>query len=94
MTLAVKQGCGDSTINLHPRRAVRLIREAVEKALRRDLAPCLLPMPPRFSVEVSYTAHRMARKCSFYPGARQVDPHTIVFEADDFFDVLRFKLFT
>ena len=91
--LAVKQGIGDATINIHPRLALRLTRQAVEGALGGDPGASLLPLPERFVVEMSYASHLLARKCSFYPGARQIDPHTVVFEAEGFFDVLRMKLF-
>jgi D-amino peptidase len=94
MPLAVKEGVGDSTISMHPRVAVRRTRDMVEQALRRDLRQCLASLPAHFAVEVGFVAHRLARKCSFYPGARQVDPHTVAFETDDYFEVLRFKLFT
>jgi D-amino peptidase len=50
-------------------------------------------MPDRFAVEVAYKEHAMAYRKSFYPGARSTGPHTVQFEADDYFEVLRFFSF-
>ena len=37
--------------------------------------------------------HAMAYRKSFYPGVRLAGPHTVQFEADDYFEVLRFFSF-
>jgi D-amino peptidase len=50
-------------------------------------------LPTHFKVEVKYKDHAKAYGMSFFPGAHAVDDHTILFEADDYFDVLRFFMF-
>jgi hypothetical protein len=50
-------------------------------------------MPGHFSVELGYRKHTDVYRVSFYPGAHAIDSHTIGFEADDYFEVLRFFLF-
>ena len=93
VTVAVKHGKGDSTINIHPQLAVEKIREGVQRALEGDVSRCEVPMPEHFSVEIKYKEHMKAYRASFFPGAELKDSHTIDFESDDYFEVLRLILF-
>jgi len=92
-TLAVKEGIGASTISIHPEEALTGIKELVEKCLKENLDICKLTLPETFTVEIEYTNHSKAYKCSFYPGAVKVSPHILRFESKDYFEVLRMILF-
>ena len=92
-TLAVKQGSGNSTVSIHPQLAVEKIREGVQTALQQDVSKCRLPLPAHFTVDISYKDHAMARKASFFPEAVSTHPHTIRFESNDYFEVLRLFAF-
>ena len=92
-TVAVKRGVGSSTINIHPQLAVEKIRSGVEAALKGDVSRCRVQLPGHFSVEVRYKEHTKAYQSSFYPGVSLKEPYTLQFEADDYFDVLRFIMF-
>jgi D-amino peptidase len=92
-TVAVKQGIGEATVNIHPDTAVESIRAAAEKALKGDLKKCLVDLPENFRVEVRFKEHTKARKAGFYPGATLADPFTVTFEHKDYFEVLRFFTF-
>ncbi len=92
-TVAVMEGTGNATSSLHPALAVERIRSGVEKALKGDAARCRVAMPPHFVTEVRYKEHTTARQVSFFPGARLIEPHVVQFEADDYFEVLRFFMF-
>jgi D-amino peptidase len=92
-TLAVKKGIGNATINIHPHLAVEKIRDSVQRALGEDVSKFRLTMPAKFAVEISYKDHALARKASFYPGALLKQPHTIGFESNDYFEVLRLFAF-
>jgi D-amino peptidase len=92
-TVAVMQGMGSSTISIHPQLAVEQIRLGVEKALKGDVAKCCLQMPGHFSIEVSYRKHASAYHASFFPGVTLKEPHTVKFEAENYFEVLRFFSF-
>ena len=50
-------------------------------------------MPDSFMLEASYKAHPRAYRNSFYPGAFLRDANTVVFESDDFYEILRFMHF-
>jgi len=90
----VVEGFGNGSLGIHPDAAVRRIRETVEKAVQQNKADCMYPLPPHFVVEVNYKEHFNAANASFYPGAVQIDARTVMFEADDYMDVLRFLHFT
>ena len=92
-TLAVKQGTGNATVNIHPHLAVEKIREGVENALKGDVSKCRLVLPEHFTVDITYKDHTMAKKASFFPGAVSTQPHSIRFESDDYFEVLRLFAF-
>ncbi len=93
-TVAVKEGIGGSTVNIHPSLATARIRDGVAKALSSDLSRLQNPLPPHFAIEACYHDHTKAYPLGFYPGAKQIDPYTVRFEADSYFDILRFLLFT
>jgi D-amino peptidase len=92
-TVAVNEGTGSATTSIHPALALERIRSGVELALKGDVARCRVPMPEHFGVEVRYRGHVVARQASFFPNAHLVEPHTVRFEADDYFEVLRFFMF-
>lgn len=91
--LPVMKGVGGSTISIHPHLAVERIRAGVQTALGGDLSRCLVPMPDYFSIEIRYKNHAVAYAASFYPGATLKEPHVVQFEAEGYFDVLRFLMF-
>ena len=88
-TVAVKDGFGGRTRNLHPHVACRRIRTEAEAALKQDLAKAKIALPEHFVFEVEFKEHPDAVRRSFYPGFRLSDDRTIVMETDDFTDVLR-----
>jgi len=92
VTVPVKEGIGDSTISPHPDVAAECIRRGAKEALSGDLSKCLSPKLGRFIVERHYRDPRWAMKASFYPGARLENEDTVVFETDDFYEVLRMQL--
>jgi D-amino peptidase len=92
-TVAVMHGVGNSTVSIHPHLAVEQIRAGVEAALKGDVSQCRVPMPKHFSVEMRYKEHAHAYNASFFPGVSLIEPHVVRFEADDYFEVLRFFSF-
>ncbi|MDX1649615.1 MAG: M55 family metallopeptidase, partial [Myxococcota bacterium] len=92
-TFATKWGEGASQHSVHPEEACDGIREGVREALSGDRSACRLEVPERLRLDVVFRSHAQAYARSFYPGARQVDPHTVRLETDDVFEVLRALLF-
>lgn len=91
-TVAVKEGVGDSTINIHPDLAVEQIRSQVARAVA-EASKCLLPLPNHFTAEVRFRRPERAYQFGFFPGVRQTDATTVQFDHADFFEVMRFLLF-
>jgi len=92
-TVAVKEGIGDSTINLHPKAAIEKIWQGTESALKSDLTKCVLPKYNEYKIELRFKKHQQAYDASFYPGCKLIDPQTIIFKTNDYFEVMRMMHF-
>lgn len=84
----VKEGKGQSTINIHPQLALERIQKRVREALSKDLSKYKIELPEEFNVEIRYREHFRALHAKDYPGVRQVDEHTVAFESKDYMEVL------
>ena len=93
ITVNVKKGVGDSTINIQPDVAIDQIRDSAKQALSSDLSSYSTKVPDRFQLEIQYKHHKNAYKSSYYPGTVLVDPVTCSFQTDDYFELLRMVLF-
>ncbi|WFA09934.1 M55 family metallopeptidase [Tissierella sp. Yu-01] len=88
-TVAVKEGRGNSTINIHPQLALDLIKEGVKNALKVDRSNCIIELPKEFDIEMRYKEHKDAYRASFYPGIKRIDENTIKFKSEDYMEVLQ-----
>lgn len=93
-TVGVNKGEGSSVISIHPDIACQNIREKVKQALSSDMTKCKIERPEKFIVELSYFNHTKAYRASFYPGMKKMSTRTLLFETDDYFEVLRMLSFT
>lgn len=96
ITVPVSRGRGNGSIAIHPKEAVRRIREAAENAVREGLKnpeKFTIALPNKFDVEVEFVKHFRARRASFYPGVRQTGPRSVRFSSDAYYEVLRFFMF-
>ena len=50
---------------------------------------CIPKMPDVFRCEIRFREHQNANKASFYKGVKRLDAHTVEFETEDYFEVLR-----
>jgi len=92
-TVATLRGEGDSVISQHPAQTMRMIRAGVAKAMSSDLSKGLLDIPKNLDFSIEFKKHQEAYRASFYPGAYLINPVTVGFKAQDYFEVLRFNLF-
>lgn len=90
---AVKSGLGASTLNVHPGKSTKEIRNRVKDALSGDLSRYLISMPKSFKLEVSFLKQQDAYRFSFYPGAKLISEKTIGFKTKDFYEILRILAF-
>jgi len=89
VTVAVKEGRGNSTINIHPGLTTDMIMEGVKESLSKDRSKCIIKIPEEFNIEIRYRQHKDAYKSSFYPGVTRLDENTISYKSKDYMDVLR-----
>lgn len=94
ITVSVKEGFGGSTINIHPDDALQRIEKASRQALEKPLAPFQFELPEYFTIKTTYLDIKNAYKASFYPEAKLISPKTVLFETDNYFDVLKMLMFT
>ena len=92
-TVAVSEGRSNASVSIHPNLALRRIGEAVERAFAKEPADLMFPKPDHYDIRICYKQHHTARNMANYPGAFQVDEHTIGFASDDYMEVLRFLFF-
>lgn len=93
VTVAVSEGRGNASLSMHPEAAVRKIRSGAAEAMKGDFAKNLIRLPEEFKVEIRFKEHYHAYKGAFYPGAKQTGANTVVYEARDYMEVLKFFLF-
>ena len=93
-TVVSKTGMGSAVISRHPTVVVDEIRTAMEAALKNPpAAGCYLALPGHFVLDIEYADWNTAHRNSLYPGAETLDPKTIRFESDDYYEVMRFMHF-
>ena len=90
-TVATHTGRGHSVTAGHPKLIRRQIRRGLQKALGQPLS--LPELPAHFVMEIRFRHHADAYSAGYYPGARQTGDETVEFEADDYFDIMRFLHF-
>lgn len=93
VTFATKWGEGPSQESVHPADAVDAIRDGAHRALSGDRARARIEPPGYTRLEVTYKSHTFAYAASQYPGAKQVDPHTVCIEHESYFEILRALMF-
>jgi len=88
-TVSVKEGLGESTINIHPKDAIENIWQGAESALKGDLEKCMLPTSDKYNAIVRFKKHQQAYSASFFPGCELVSPQEISFSTKDYYEILR-----
>ena len=92
-TVAVKQGIGEASLNLHPNKSKKLIKKGVTQALDRlkEFEPLKWDSP--FTIELDFKKKRLTNRAAWYPGAVQKGEFTVLFTCENFLDCMRFFLF-
>lgn len=88
-TVPVNVGRGGGTTSIHPDEAVERIEKAAVEAVK-NAHQCIVPMPEHFRMEIEFTKHQMAYSKHFYPGATLKNDKIVCFEADSWYEILRF----
>jgi len=92
-TVATIRGEGNSVISQHPAQSIRMIKAGVRKAMGGEWSKGLLSIPENLEFSIEFKKHQEAYRASFYPGAYLINPLTVAYKSQDYFEVLRFNLF-
>ncbi|MCF7826852.1 MAG: M55 family metallopeptidase [Candidatus Marinimicrobia bacterium] len=92
-TVATIRGEGNSVISQHPAQSIRMIKAGVRKAMGGEWSKGLFTIPEKLEFSIEFKKHQEAYRASFYPGAYLINPLTVGFKSQDYFEVLRFNLF-
>jgi D-amino peptidase len=92
-TVAVKDGKGGSTINIHPGLAIKEIEKGVQKSLKKNLVNQIVTLPEKFILKIEYQDFKDAYRFAYYPGVEKISEKTIQFETANYFEVLRAFMF-
>ncbi len=92
-TVATIRGVGNSVVTQHPNKSIEMISRGVQKALKGDLSRGLMDIPAKLEFSIEFKKHQEAYRAAFYPGATLLNPLTVAFKTNDYFEVLRFNLF-
>lgn len=93
ITTAVKSGDAFAAECMSPNKAIQLIRQDVKRSLSQPFKQTLIKLPNHFLVELKFKDHAHSAKPSHYPGMKRKDSHTVIFEHDDYLEILRMILF-
>lgn len=91
-TAGVKFGIGEATFSMAPKKGVELIKKGVEESLK-NIEKCKIELPEEFVFEANFKEHGNALRKAYYPGAEQVDEHTVRYVAKDVADMMTARMF-
>ena len=85
----VKEGVEQATISVSPERALEMIDQSVERAMRRysDFKPYSARAP--HTVEIDFSSEAQAGMASWVPSVSRVTPRSIRFSVDNMLDAMR-----
>lgn len=92
-TVPVSKGIGNGSISIHPNLAIKQIESGVKESLSGDLSRHIIKLPKSFEVKIKFKDHYKAYKASFYPNIKKLDSQTVLFNTDDYYEVLRLLFF-
>ena len=92
-TFVTMEGVGDSTVSIHPERALNSIRKTVCDALKSIDKNSAWPLPSEFELSIRYVKQSDCYRASHYPEAESVSPKKVRYTAKDYDNIMRFLLF-
>lgn len=74
-SVAVKECRGNSTFNIHPKTAVKEIKNGVALALQKEVS--VRPLPKELVLDISLTSHQAVRSALAHPLVKQIDESVV-----------------
>lgn len=91
--VSVLESIGNSTVSIHPELSIERIHNGAKEAVEKCESVDEIQMPDLYEFEIMYKEAKDAYKASFYNNVKHIDPKTITFTTDDFYEYLRMSLF-
>lgn len=91
VTVATKTGIGNATCNIHPEDALEQIKVGMKKALGLNIS--LSSIENIFKMVINFKEHKHARRASWYPGAKQIDSHSVEYTASTICELAVARMF-
>lgn len=87
-TVEVKEGIGNSALNLHPEVAREKIKAGVKKALINIDKYKPYKLKPPYKMVLQLKREELVNEKSYYPGAKRTGDWEMTFESDDLMEVM------
>lgn len=91
ITVATKEGTGNSTWNMHPMDVLDSIYAGVQEALNEGHS--LINLENEYKMDICFKEHQRARAASWYPGTTLINPTTVSYTAKDPIELITAKMF-
>jgi D-amino peptidase len=89
-TVAVKEGIGEASINLHPAVSQELIKKGVKLSVNNISKFKPLKMKHPYTIEIYFKHEEKASRLSYYPNAKRIGTYGVQYSNNDFFEIMRF----
>ena len=91
VTVATKEGTGNSCWSMHPADSIEAIRDGVREALANLRRVSLDDR--EYKMDICFKEHQRARAASWYPGAELLDANSVRYRAKSVDDLMIAKMF-
>jgi D-amino peptidase len=88
-TVAVKEGFGNASLNLHPAAARQKIKEGVLKALSRANKYKPYTLPPPYTMVLQLNTDDLQGNKEIYPGTEKTGQGEFTFKSNDLLEILK-----
>lgn len=93
ITVSVLESIGNSTLSIHPELAINYIHDGAKEAVEKLIKVDSIEFPSKFEFEIAFKEAKNAYKASFYKGVELINPKTIRYVTNDFYEYLRMAIF-
>lgn len=91
-TVATHIGDAGGVFSKHPNIVTRQMQAVAAEALKNK-DKCLLKIPEHFKMEIYFKEHKAAKRAAYYNGVSRISDNIIVFDTDDYFELLKAYMF-
>lgn len=91
-TVATHIGDAGEVFSKNPNIVTRQMQAVAAEALKNK-DKCTLNIPEHFKMEIYFKEHKAAKRAAYYNGVSRISDNIIVFDTDDYFELLKAYMF-